>query len=199
MKRLAILALWSVVARGEPSPSPIDPKSYLDEKAREEQAVAPADPKPELVRQNVVQIDGRPYYKFKAGPGAIFVPKVDHLTDEELQRAVCDNDLRDVCDPSKGGPTDPDRKALCDAQGIREALIAGAELELTGDTVAYAGMIAKTIGTTCGPAGHRPSARLLSDFFEIGLAKRSTDPRHPGEKKVFIRPFVPQVGAGATF
>jgi hypothetical protein len=198
--RLQFLGLLAALpARAEPSP--FEPQQYLDQKAFE---AAQQAPQAGAVKQDVVKIDGRPYYKFGAGGSSILVPKVDHLSEADLQRAICAEDLQDVCDPSKGSPDDPHRQEMCRQQGVKDALAARAQQELTKDTVVYAGLIVATIQTTCGGTGRRPNAKQLESFFEVGVEHRHPDPRHPGSEKVFVRPNprnprTPEVGAGLSF
>jgi hypothetical protein len=195
-------------APAQPS-SPLDYKSYLDEKMpveapKDSDAGAAANPDKAAIaglRQSVVTIDGRPYYKFQSGRGAIIVPKVDHLSRAELERAVCNEDLKAVCDPTKGGPEDPERAKLCQAEGLREAMLAHAEYELSDGVALYAGSIMQTIQRSCGGDGKVPNAKALQAAFEIGVERRSKDPRHPGSEKVYVRPLPlkPEVGVGVSF
>lgn len=182
-------------------PSAIDPKQYLDQKAYEE---AKSAPKADAVRQDVVLIGGRPYYKFGGDGSSILVPKVDRLTQQDMERAVCAEDLVEVCDPSKGGD-DPKMEELCKQQGLREAMGVRAQHRLTKETAVYLDLIVATIQTTCGGGGRRPNAKdRIHHLFEIGLERKRDDPRHPGSEKVFIRPnparpLTPEVGAGVSF
>ncbi len=195
-----LLSLF-VVATATAQPSVIDPTGYLDQKAYEDSKSAP---KAESIKQNVVMIGGRPYYQFGGGGSSILVPKVDHLTPQDMERAVCAEDLVDVCDPSKGGG-DPKMEELCKQQGLREALGSRAQHQLTKETALYLDLIVTTIQTTCGGGGRRPNAKQkIQHLFEIGLERKRDDPRHPGSEKVFIRPnpanpLKPEVGAGVSF
>lgn len=199
MTRLSILILVVVnaaIAHAQTPANDLDPSRYLDEKAFEEQKTPTVD----VVKQNVVMINGRPYYKFGDDRRSIIVPKTDHLTKADMERAVCSEDLRIVCDPNKG-VGDESRKALCDAQGLQEALVARAEVSLTSSMVLYSGLIIQTIQTACGGSGVQQNAKDIQANLEIGIERKSTDPRHPGSQKLYIKPlpFAPQIGAGTTF
>jgi hypothetical protein len=196
---LAAASLWVAGPRcgAEPAAADFDPSGYFEEKKAEDAAKAPAAV--ESVKQNVVTIDGRPYYKFARGPAAIIVPKVDHLTRAEMERAVCAEDLKLVCDPGKA--LNPKAQELCRAQGVKDAIAARAELALTEQTILYADLIIKTIQTTCGGDGGQPNAIDLSRSLEIGVEWKNKNPRHPGSKKVFIKPtpLRPELGGGVSF
>lgn len=198
---LAVVSTVLFTAMAASAPSAFEPNQYLDQKAYEDAQKAP---KVEAIKQNVVHIDGRPYYKFGDGKASILVPKVDHLSAPDLERAICAEDLQDVCDPAKGSPGDPKRQELCDKQGLKEAMATSAQYALAKDTAVYLSLIVTTIQTTCGGIGRKPNVKRLESLFEVGLEKKNPDPRHPGSERIFVRPnlkspLTPEVGAGVTF
>jgi hypothetical protein len=180
------------------SANPFDPSGYMKKQTVEDTKVNEAPTGDQTVRQDVVRLNGRDYYKFQSGKSSILVPKLDRFTKQDLERSLCTQHIEDHCDPNKVGSKDD---PLCKKDVSEKIIGVRARQALSKDTVIYSDLILANIQHACSE-GQRPNAVALRNYLEIGVEVKNNDPRNPGSKKGFIRMkpnLTPEVGGGVSF
>ena len=170
---IRIAALSGAAFGGDPAN--FDPTGYIqnqefeESRAQAEQQVTPTN----------VTVNGTPYIKFESASGAILLPKVTDLREEDLDRALCSSSFKE--------------------SELQSASVAATELNLTRQTRLYAQLIVDRIQRTCdGSEPKPPATQVRPAQLEVGAAKKGAS-KDPTTYTIFNRNLQPNVGVRADF
>jgi hypothetical protein len=162
--------------RGEGGPA-YDFTDYLKQQEFEESQTRLATE----ISPSVVTIKGVDYLRLEAASGTLYVPKVDRVTPEGLERGLCSSSFR---------PAD-----------VETATVSAVALEITRSVQAYAKLVVETIHQRCDGTASTPAKLTPTGDLEIGVTKRRPG-RHRGPERtftIFNRRLQPNIGVRSDF
>lgn len=199
-----VLADQSALTAKDPKDAAaFDPSGYFLERADDPQTASPkmqsGDTAEATIKEAQVTLHGKPYWRFKSGAGAIYVPKLSSFKPRDLDRALCANRV----EPK---PCDKAKADLCVDPSPESVTLVRAEMDLSKEWVAYTDLILDSITKSCLSAINGLPVQLNGPGLEAGVEAKNQG-RQPGSKRIFVQPKgvtgpslkSPAVGAGVSF
>ncbi len=173
------LAVTGTVSSGEPGEAPakaFDASDYLKAQQFEEDKKQAALE----ILPTVVVIGGVPYLKLESHLGTIYLPKVNSLSEEELDRALCANSFKET--------------------DLNSATAAAAELNVAESVKVYTKYIVDVIHTRCDGSLTRPAPQpITGKGVEIGVKVKTGRGRDPASYSIYNQNLAPNIGVRADF
>lgn len=136
-------------------------------------------------RKNILRIDGIKYYVVgNPSIGELLIPKLDHITSEEINLAKCANSLHSSAYFfDKNG-----RKTKEVRNNHKDTMVIGGRIPLNRSLSLFSNLIISNIKSRCNPGNTSDDGRtwnMPNPHIDLGVSKKWGG-RRPKESKAFI-------------